>query len=119
MEAAVSMSSVMSPGSSARMLKRSLRVQAISGLLRFLDDHAVLSVVLAQTHGHALPSRGGQVLADVVGANGQLPVAAVDEHGELHHLGAAEVDHGVERGADRASGEEDIVHEDDALVLDG
>ena len=61
---------------------------------------------------------GGDVLADIVGPDRQLAVAAVDEDGKLDALGAAEVDHGVEGGADRPAGEEDVVDEDDALAGD-
>ena len=50
---------------------------------------------------HPLVARGRQVLADVVGADRQLAVAAVDQHGEPHGAGPAEVGERVERGADR------------------
>ena len=62
---------------------RSFRVQPMSGLLRFFDDDAVLAVVLPQAHRDALALRRRQVLADVVGADGQLAVAAVDQDGQL------------------------------------
>ena len=58
-------------------------------------------------------ARGRQVLADVVGADRQLAVAAVAEHGELDPLRAAVVEEGVDRGAHGAAGEEDVVDEDD------
>ena len=45
--------------------------------------------------------RGRDILPDVVGPDRELPVAAVDEDGELDRLRAAEVDQLVERGADR------------------
>src|SRR5439155_772772 len=89
-----------------------------SGLLGFFDDHAVLAVVLTEPDGHALAARRGQVLADVVGADRQLAMAAVDQGSELDRLRAPEVDEGVERGADGPAGEEDVVHEDDDLALD-
>ena len=63
-------------------------------------------------------SEVGQVLADVVGADRQLAVAAVDQHGELHGAGPAEVAERVEGGADRAAGEEHVVDEDDDLAVD-
>ena len=49
---------------------------------------------------------------------GQLAVAAVDEHGEPHVAGPAEVVERVERGADGAAGEEHVVDEDDDLAVD-
>src|SRR4030095_15670336 len=104
-EAAVSTSNTISAGSSSRIVTRSFRVQPISGLLRFFDHHSILAVVLPQAHRHALALGRRQVLADVVGADGQLAVPAVDQDGELDHLGASEIDQGVERGPDRPPGE--------------
>ena len=65
--------------------------------------------------------RVGQVLADVVGPDRQLAVAAVDHHGELHRPGPAVGVEGVEGGADRAAGEEHVVdqHHDGAVDVDG
>jgi hypothetical protein len=52
-------------------------------------------------------------LSEVIGRDGQLAVSAVDKDGKLNAGGAAVVDEFVECGADRASGEKDIVKEDD------
>ena len=58
--------------------------------------------------------------ADPVGLDGQLAAeAAIDEHAELDFCRAAEVEEGVERGADGAACPEDVIYEDDVLVLDG
>src|SRR5262245_66310476 len=106
-DAAVSTSRVISPASSSRIESRSFRVQAMLRLLGFFDDDAVLAIVLAQAHGHALAARGGQILADVVRADRQLAVAAIDEARQLDRGRPAEVDDRVERRADeigRASG---------------
>ena len=59
---------------------------------------------------------GRQVLADVVGADRQLAVAAVAEHRELHPLRAAVVEERLDRGAHGAAGEEDVVDEDDGAA---
>ena len=61
---------------------------------------------------------GRQVLADVVGADRQLPVAAVDEHRELDRSGPAELEQRVERGARGAAGEEHVVDEHDDAAGD-
>ena len=91
----------------------------MSGLLRGRDEqHAVDLVDLDELDLDALAARGGQVLADVVGADGQLAVAAVGEHGELHARRAAVVEEGVDRGADRAAGVEDVVDEHDRHALE-
>ena len=50
--------------------------------------------------------RGRDVLADVVGADRELAMAAVDEHRELDPGRAAVVEDLVDRGADRAAGVE-------------
>src|SRR5687768_6243907 len=42
----------------------------------------------------------------------------VDQDRELDHARAPEIDERVERGADRPSGEQHVVHEDDGLALD-
>ena len=59
---------------------------------------------------------GRQVLADVVGADRQLAVAAVAEDGELDPPRAAVVEERVDRGPHRAAGEEDVVDEDDGAL---
>ena len=64
------------------------------------------------------PAGGGQVLADVVGADRQLAVAAVDQDGELDRLGPPEVAERVEGGPDRAAGVEHVVDEDDDAAVD-
>ena len=61
---------------------------------------------------------GGQVLADVVGPDRQLAVAAVGEHGELHAGGAAVVEQRLDPGARGAAGVEDVVDEHDRVVLE-
>ncbi len=63
-------------------------------------------------------TRGGNVLADVVGAQRQFAVAAIDQHGELHGTRAAEVAERIESGAHGAAGEQDVVDEHDEGVVD-
>jgi hypothetical protein len=57
-------------------------------------------------------------LSEVIGRDGQLAVSAVDKDGKLDAGGAAVVDEFVERGADGAPGEKDIVKEDDVRAFD-
>src|SRR3972149_1432955 len=49
------------------------------------------------------PPGGGHVLAHVVGADGQLPVAPIHQHRELDALRPPVVDEGVQGGADAAA----------------
>src|ERR1700744_1070904 len=67
------------------------------------DDHTVAVVVLRQLHVHALAARGRHVFADVIGAQRQFAMAAVDEHGQLNGSLPADVAQRVERGANRAA----------------
>ena len=61
---------------------------------------------------------GREVLADVVGPDRQLAVAAVGEHGELDARRAAVLEQRVDRGADRAARVEDVVDEDHRAPLE-
>ena len=76
------------------------------------------AVQLLDPHVDPLLARGRQVLADVVGADRQLAVAAVDEHGELHPLGAAVVEQRVDRRPHRAPGEQDVVDQHDGAPVE-
>ena len=65
-----------------------------------------------------LDQRGRQVLAHEVGADRQLAVAAVDQHGEPDGAGPADVVDRVEGGPDGAPGEQHVVDEHDDLAVD-
>src|SRR5262245_11509826 len=119
MDSAVSSTSVISAASRSCMLRRSLRFQAIwLALRRFLDNDAVDSVVFLEHDGDGFTTARRQVLADVVGADGQLPMAAVDEHGQPDDARAAKVHQRVHRGSDRPPGEEHVVHQDHDASFD-
>src|SRR5919204_5217632 len=106
----------------------SARMTRISGLRPLVttsllfggrDQEDLVDLVhLEELHLDALLARGREVLAHVVGADRQLAVAAVDEHGELDARGPAVVEQGVDRGADRAARVEDVVDEDDRAALE-
>src|SRR5207248_6237519 len=100
---------------SARMTRSSAIVLLLGGRDQ---EHAVDLIDLEELHLDALLARGRQVLADVVGPDRQLAVAAVDEHGELYAGGPAVVEERVDRGADRAPRVEDVVDEDDRAPLE-
>ena len=67
---------------------------------------------------HALGERGWQVLPDVVGPHGQLPVTAVDEDHEADGRGTPEGEDGVQGGADGAAGEEDVIDQHHRAIVD-
>src|SRR5215218_9122344 len=102
-------------GAAGGSCSRTSRMSAIAMFLLGGGDQqdAVDLVDLHELHLDALTARRGQVLADVVGADGQLAVAAISEHGELDAFGAAEVEQGLDCGADRSAGVEDVVDEHD------
>ena len=92
---------------------RMTRMSAISDPPRARDQQDLVDLVdLDELHLDALVARRRQVLADVVGADRQLAVAAVGEHGELHARGPAVVEERLDGRADRPSGVEDVVDED-------
>ena len=62
-------------------------------------------------------SRGLHHAADEARFDGQLAMAAVDQHQQLHARRAAVVEQRVERGADGAAGVEHVVHQDDVFAL--
>src|ERR671925_2362319 len=92
---------------------RMTRMSPIVGLLFWAGDEqdAVDLVDLDELDLDPLAARGRQVLADVVGTDRKLTVAAVGEAGELHASWAAVVEQRVDRGADRPARVEDVVHE--------
>src|SRR6266540_1930303 len=77
------------------------------------EIHHVLAVLLFQSHVHAIRRRARDVLADEVRLDGQLAVAAVDEHGQLHPARTAKVVQRVERGAGGPAAEQHVVHHHD------
>src|SRR6059058_1256951 len=104
--------------------RRSSRITWISPmavllLLRVRDQQDSVDLVdLDELHLDALVARGREVLADIVGPDRQLAVAAVDEDGELDPVGPAVVEERLDRGADRPAGVEDVIDEHDGLPLE-
>ena len=64
-----------------------------------------------------LLARGGHVLADVVGPDRDLAVAAIDEDRQADGLRPAEVDEGIHRRPDRPARVQDVVDEDDGRAV--
>ena len=60
----------------------------------------------------------GRTLPDVVGPDGELAVAAVDEDDELDGLRPAQVDEAVHGRPDGPAGHQDVVDEEDVLLDD-
>ncbi len=83
-----------------------------------LDLDPVLAVGLLEVDPDELLARRRDVLADVVGADRQLAMAAIDEHRQADRLRPAEVDERVHRGADRPAGVQHVVDEDDRPAVD-
>src|SRR5216684_8230919 len=92
-----------------------------SAAWRFLDGNyhrLVDAVLLGDEDLDALRVRGGHVLADVIGTDRQLAVAAIDEHRQLDRPRASEVHQRIHRGSSRPPVVDDIVHEHDHLAVD-
>src|SRR2546425_3964800 len=121
---AVSRISVISSGVSGSMPRRSLELSevwaariAVAGLLSLHDQHFILAVQFSHLHLDHLFRVGGNRLADHVGVDRQLAMAAVDEHGEHHRLRTSEIDESIQRRADGAAGVEHVVDQNHDLVV--
>jgi hypothetical protein len=82
------------------------------------EEDSVDFVDLDELDLDALVAGGWQVLADVVGADRKLAVAAVGKHGKLYALGAAVLEERLDRCADRSAGVEDVVDENARHALE-
>src|SRR5439155_8033706 len=82
------------------------------------DPHLVAAVRLFEQDLDALLHRRGDVLADVVRPDRQLPVTAIDEDSELYAGGPTEVGKRIHRGADAPAGVEHGVYEHHAPAVD-
>src|SRR5437867_9018106 len=115
-DAAVSRMLVISPAETPSSPSRCRCVNAMLTSSPF-DHDLVHAIRLGEPDLHLLAARGGNVLADIVGADRQLAVTPVDQHRELDRLWPAEIDERIHRGADRAAGEEHVVDEENALAF--
>src|SRR5438132_4179711 len=85
---------------------------------RHLNDlDLVAAIGLHEPDPHVDAERRRDVLAHEVGADRELAVAPVDEHGQADRARTTVVDERIHRRADRAAGEEDVVHEHDHAVV--
>ena len=66
----------------------------------FPNDDFFLRIDIPEQHRHILKRGGRDILADVVRADGQLPVTAIDEDSELDHARPTDVEQCVHRRAD-------------------
>jgi hypothetical protein len=71
-----------------------------------------------ETDVDVLSEVAGQVFPDVVSADRKFAVTSVHKHGKPNRPWSAEIHHGIERGPNGASGEQDVVYEDNHLVVD-
>src|SRR5437899_2258241 len=117
-DSAVSRMLVISPAETPSSPSRCRCVNAMLTSSPF-DHDLVHAVRLGEPDLNLLAARGGDVLADVVGADRKLAMTPVDEDRELDRLRPPEVDERVHGGADCPAGEEHVVDEEDALALDG
>src|SRR5262250_3407979 len=117
-ESAVSMRKRISSRDSPSRPNRCWWVNAISALLCGYEHDLVAPVPLLEPYLDRFARGSGEILPHVVGANRQLPVPAVDQHGQLHGAGSPEVHQGIERRAHGAAGIQHVVHQDDLAVVE-
>ena len=77
------------------------------------------SSIILEPHADAFVRRGRQILADVIGADRQLAMAAIDQHRELNPRRSAEGADRVHRRAAGAAGKENVVDDDDGPPSSG
>jgi hypothetical protein len=83
------------------------------------EQDAIDLVHLDELHLDALAAGGGQVLAYVVGADGKLTMAAIDQARELDPRGSSVLEKRLDRGSDRPAGREDVVDQDAGHAFEG
>jgi hypothetical protein len=89
------------------------------GLIIEIDDgYLVDAIGFGQADLDIFVAGAGDVLADVIGADGHLAMPAIDEDSQLYGAGSAEVDEGVHGGADTAAGIENVINKHDRLIVD-
>jgi hypothetical protein len=94
-------------------------VQTFEKLVGKLDEENLfVAIDLTELNLDDFAARGGDGTANEAGFNGKLAMAAVDEHEQLHALGSALVEEGIEGSTDGPPGVEDVVHEDDVAAVD-
>src|SRR5215472_5990924 len=121
MDSAVSSRRAISPGVRGSIPTRSLerRLATVTLLLRpFENPDLVRAVGLLEEDLDDFAVGGRHALADVVRFDRKLAVAAVDEDGQADGPRTTEVDDAVEGGADRPSGVEDVVAEEDRASVE-
>src|SRR5947199_10756918 len=109
-DAAVSRMLVISPAETPSSPSRCRCVNAMLTSSPF-DHDLVHAVRLGEPDLHLLAARGGEVLADVVGADRELAMAPADEDREPDRLRPPEVDERAHGGAAGPAGEEPAVDE--------
>src|SRR5207244_6123599 len=117
-DAAVSRMLVISPADTPSSPSRCRCVNAMLTSSPF-DHDLVHAVRLREPDLYLLAARGGDVLADVVGADRELAVTAVDEDRELDRPRPPEVDERVHRRADGPAGEDDVRSEERRVGREG
>jgi hypothetical protein len=60
---------------------------------------------------------GLNALSHIVGLNRQLSVTAIYQNGQFNPIGTAKIDEGIHGRADSATGEQNIVNEDDLFTI--
>ena len=77
------------------------------------QPYAVLAVHLPEADVDSLGGGGGYVFSGEIGPEGKLAVPPVDQDSEPYPARPPDFGQRIEGGADRAPGEEYIVHQDD------
>src|ERR1700746_3217935 len=82
------------------------------------QQHLIVVVDLVELDFDNFAAAGGYGFAYVGRLNGQLAMATIDQHGQLHATRAAVVEEGLERGTDGAARVKHVVAEHNVAALD-
>jgi len=84
-----------------------------------LRNHNLITAIdLENPDLDVLIPRGWYILADKIGADGQLAVATIHQNGELDRSRPPIVHHGVQRCPNRSSREQHVIHQHDVRISD-
>src|ERR1041384_2800533 len=121
---AVSSTVTISSAESDSISSRCLRVQVMrtegcslwvfafdNGQSFLVQAHFVFPVRFLETHVDFFAERGRNIFAHEIGLDRQIAMSAIDQHGELHAAGAAEIVQRIEGGAGGPAAEENVVHQ--------
>src|SRR5579863_1462721 len=103
----------------SRSDSRSLCFSAISSLLILVSakEDLIFFTLFFEVHFNFFVDSRRKIFSDVVRPDRQFAMTSINQDGELDQSRSSKIHEAVERGADRPSGIEDVVHQDDFSII--